>query len=271
AKKAAAKKVAKKAPAKKAAAKKVAKKAGTKKVAKKAPAKKAEAKKVTKKVESKKVTKKAEPKKAAPKKVTKKAEPKKAEVVQEVAEPVQTQIEEVIEEKKPKAKAKKSKSQKVNEKFFKEEFAEEVLSLSDDYSIGDVLGSIQTLDFFVSKVDECLEKGCDNPATTLGYCRLHYIKNWNDIKRKQVILKEGKLQLFIEELVSKYPLKYIESIISDLADEKTFFGVLRELDIISEAEDIYDENIEEDGDDDQDIAYETKTTSKAAAFSGDDE
>ena len=143
-----------------------------------------------------------------------------------------------------------------------EELTSEVVSLSDEYSLRDILGSIKTMEFFVAKVDECLEKGCDNPATTLGYCRLHYIKNWKDIKRKQSILAEGKLQLFIEELVEKYPLKHIESIISDLADEKTFFKVLQDLNIVSEGDELYDEMNDDEIDDDQDIAFETKVTSK---------
>lgn len=75
-------------------------------------------------------------------------------------------------------------------------------------------------------------------------------------------MAEGKLQHYIEDLVSKYPLKYVEGILGDLSDEKTFFGILKEMNIESDSDDIYDEDSEEALDDDQDIAYETKVTSK---------
>ena len=146
-------------------------------------------------------------------------------------------------------------------KEIKENLAEEVISLSEEHSLNDIFESLKTMDFFSSDTDDCIEKNCDNPAATLGYCRYHYIKNWKEIKRKQSILAEGKLQLFIEDLVNKYPLKYLEGILSDLADEKTFFGVLKEMNIESDSDDIYDED-SEDLDDDQDIAYETKATVK---------
>ena len=117
------------------------------------------------------------------------------------------------------------------------------------------------MDFFLSDNDECIEKSCDNIATTSGFCRFHYIKNWKEVKRKQSILNEGKLQDYIEDLVAKYPLHHIEQILSDLVDEKTFFGILKEMNIEVDGElDNFDEL---EGDDDQDIAYETKTNPKS--------
>lgn len=77
----------------------------------------------------------------------------------------------------------------------------------------------------------CREVACEGLATSAGYCRLHYIKNWKRIKRKELILKEGKLIQYIEELVSKYPEKYIEVIRQDLASDKDFAKVIADLDI----------------------------------------
>src|SRR5690606_34235202 len=48
----------------------------------------------------------------------------------------------------------------------------------------------------------CREVGCESLATSGGYCRLHYIRNWKRIKRRELILKEGKLNRYIEELVA---------------------------------------------------------------------
>ena len=87
------------------------------------------------------------------------------------------------------------------------------MSLTGDYKLDEVFSSIRQLDFFRNFSDECREKNCENPATTLGYCRLHYISNWKTIKKNEAILKEGKLQDFIEDLVKKYPVKEIEGIV----------------------------------------------------------
>lgn len=77
----------------------------------------------------------------------------------------------------------------------------------------------------------CREVACEGLATTAGYCRLHYIKNWKKIKRKEQILSEGKLNQYIEELVLKYPDKYIEAIRQDLSSEKEFAKVIYDLDL----------------------------------------
>jgi hypothetical protein len=77
----------------------------------------------------------------------------------------------------------------------------------------------------------CREVACEGLSTTAGYCRMHYVKNWKKIKRKEVILKEGKLNQYIEELVVKYPDKYIEAIRQDLASDKDFAKVIYDLDL----------------------------------------
>jgi hypothetical protein len=96
--------------------------------------------------------------------------------------------------------------------------------------------SIQSASFAASRhaasdADVCREVACEGLATTAGYCRLHYIKNWKKIKRKELILKEGKLNQYIEELVAKYPDKYIDAIRQDLAVEKEFAKVIYDLDL----------------------------------------
>ncbi len=84
----------------------------------------------------------------------------------------------------------------------------------------------------------CRETGCENSATTKGYCRLDYIKNWKKIKRKEMILKEGKLNQYIEELVSKYPDKYIDVIRQDLSSEVNFNKVIHDLELDESMEDL---------------------------------
>ena len=93
----------------------------------------------------------------------------------------------------------------------------------------------------------CREVACEGLSTTGGYCRLHYIKNWKKIKRKELILKEGKLNQYIEELVAKYPDKYIEAIRQDLAGDKEFAKVIYDLDLDESVDDFDVEGDSADG------------------------
>jgi hypothetical protein len=93
----------------------------------------------------------------------------------------------------------------------------------------------------------CREVACEGLATSGGYCRMHYIKNWKKIKRKELILKEGKLNQYIEELVAKYPDKYIEAIRQDLATDKDFAKVIYDLDLDESVDDfeVEGENVDQ--------------------------
>ena len=142
--------------------------------------------------------------------------------------------------------------------------ADEIAELREHFNWKDIAESIGTMDFFINaKNDECIEKGCDNIRTTQSYCRLHYIRNQKTLQKKREILKENKLQEYIEELISKYPVKYIESLLSDLSDDKEFYKVLNELNITSEFDFEEDEleNASDDDDDDGDIGIETISSS----------
>lgn len=140
----------------------------------------------------------------------------------------------------------------------KDSLAEEILALTDEFSINDVFASIRSMELFKLDNDECVVRGCDNPSTTNGYCRYHYLKLWKDVKKKELILQEGKLAKIIEDLVRKYPMKYVEAIVQDLADDKSFNHVLKDLDIETEEADLENFDDEDLLDDDQDIAFETK-------------
>jgi len=65
----------------------------------------------------------------------------------------------------------------------------------------------------------------------MGYCRMHYIKNWRRIKRKEGILASGQLNNYVEELVNKYPDKYLDVIRQDLATEKEWGKVVVDLEL----------------------------------------
>ena len=178
-------------------------------------------------------------------------------------------------EAKPK-KETKAKKEKVAPVVKTQEIVEaqakvqdQIADLNEHFSWDEIADAISTLDFFVDhRSDDCLEKGCDNLRTTQQYCRLHYIANWHEIKRKREILKEGKLQEYIEELINKYPPKYIAAIVSDLQDDKEFYRALSELNIASDAEfnEDYDSG-ESDDDDSDDIEVETRSFNTPNRFS----
>ncbi len=86
----------------------------------------------------------------------------------------------------------------------------------------------------------CREPACENIVIGAGYCRLHYIKNWQRIKRKDAILQDGRLQQYIQELTSKYSEKYLEAIRHDLMTDDTFLKVITELDLHEPEDDIGD-------------------------------
>jgi hypothetical protein len=141
--------------------------------------------------------------------------------------------------------------------------SDEIAELREHFNWKEIAQAIGSMDFFIDpKNDECIEKGCDNIRTTQSYCRLHYLRNWKTIQKKKEILQEGKLQEYIEELISKYPPKYIEALLSDLSDDKEFYRVLNELNITSDfdfEEDEFENAVDDDGDDD-DIGIETIST-----------
>lgn len=77
----------------------------------------------------------------------------------------------------------------------------------------------------------CRVKDCDQPWVVEGYCRYHYLLFWKKIQNRKKILSEGKLEQYIEELTSRYPLKFLELIRKDLSSEPDFFSAIQELDI----------------------------------------
>ncbi|HEY8279425.1 MAG TPA: hypothetical protein VIH99_07380 [Bdellovibrionota bacterium] len=83
----------------------------------------------------------------------------------------------------------------------------------------------------VSRKNRCREPGCEQEFILTGYCRLHYIKNWRRIKRKEAILASGQLNNYVEELVNKYPDKYLDVIRQDLATEKEWGKVVVDLEL----------------------------------------
>ena len=74
----------------------------------------------------------------------------------------------------------------------------------------------------VRKLKLCKEKGCNNSATTMGYCRLHYLRNWKDIKEKQKKKAITNLNKYIDHIMNKHPAGYMDAIREDLKNQDQF-------------------------------------------------
>lgn len=89
----------------------------------------------------------------------------------------------------------------------------------------------------MAKIRICKEPGCNNAQTTKGYCRLHYLKNWKKIKEHQQKAAAERLNRYIEDIVEKYPDRYIEILKKEIRS-KNFEKVAQD-DFSSELDDIY--------------------------------
>lgn len=68
----------------------------------------------------------------------------------------------------------------------------------------------------------CKEDACRNPATTMGYCRIHYLKNWKLIKDKEKKKAIQNLNKYIDHIMKKNPDGYVDAIREDLRNYDQF-------------------------------------------------
>jgi hypothetical protein len=66
------------------------------------------------------------------------------------------------------------------------------------------------------KIKLCKEKNCKNAQTTSGYCRMHYLKNWKEIKTKQKKKAVENLNKYIDHIMRKNPNGYVDAIREDI-------------------------------------------------------
>ena len=79
----------------------------------------------------------------------------------------------------------------------------------------------------------CFEENCDQPSTTGGYCRYHYMVSWNYIKKRNKILSEDKLKSWTAELIQNYSTRILDYMVRDLSNEKDFSTALSEMKLVS--------------------------------------
>lgn len=72
----------------------------------------------------------------------------------------------------------------------------------------------------MAKIKICKTKGCNNAATTAGYCRLHYLMNWRRLKETKQRDAAERLNKYIDKIVEKHPDKYVEIIKKELKSRR---------------------------------------------------
>lgn len=68
----------------------------------------------------------------------------------------------------------------------------------------------------------CKQEGCSNAATTEGYCRFHYLKNWKEIKDHQKKKAVKSLNNYIDHVMKEHPAEYMDVIREDLRNADQF-------------------------------------------------
>lgn len=64
----------------------------------------------------------------------------------------------------------------------------------------------------MARIRICKDPDCKNAETTEGYCRLHYLKNWKQIKEETRKKAAKRLNRYIEHVVKHHPDRYLEII-----------------------------------------------------------
>lgn len=72
----------------------------------------------------------------------------------------------------------------------------------------------------MAKIKICKEEGCHNAQTTGGYCRLHYLKHWKEIKADAAEKAAKKLNKYVEHMVKQNPDRYIDNIKKEIRSKR---------------------------------------------------
>lgn len=73
-----------------------------------------------------------------------------------------------------------------------------------------------------TQIEICIAKNCKNKAEVSDYCRLHYLKNWEKLKRKEDISGLKKLNKFIEKIVQKHPKNFKKVLKNDVKNDESW-------------------------------------------------
>jgi len=72
------------------------------------------------------------------------------------------------------------------------------------------------------KIKLCKEKGCSNQATTVGFCRLCYLKNWKKIRTDKKKKAAKHLNKYIDSIMKSNPDRAVKTLRNNLRNDETF-------------------------------------------------
>lgn len=72
------------------------------------------------------------------------------------------------------------------------------------------------------KIRLCQMSGCHNQATTVGYCRLCYLKNWKKIRADKKKKASKNLNKYIENVIKASREDKVAALKGQLQDDVTF-------------------------------------------------
>lgn len=75
----------------------------------------------------------------------------------------------------------------------------------------------------------CLHESCKSTAANKGFCRLHYIAHWRELKAGEKEKSEKRLNAYVNRMAERYPKDYMERIKENLEDEEKFQASVDEL------------------------------------------
>ena len=77
----------------------------------------------------------------------------------------------------------------------------------------------------------CLEDSCRLDGPVKGYCRMHYLARWREMRDQKKTRAEKKLDDFVNRLAERYPKDYLKKIKEGLEDDEKFAQTIQELDL----------------------------------------
>lgn len=72
----------------------------------------------------------------------------------------------------------------------------------------------------------CKQSGCHDISTTHSFCRFHYLASWRKIKSKEAKKKGLELEVYLEDMMRKFPEEFIQKLKSEVEEmaEKEAMG-----------------------------------------------
>lgn len=87
----------------------------------------------------------------------------------------------------------------------------------------------------MARIRICKEKGCNDAATTSGFCRLHYLRKWKQIKDAEKSAGAKRLNRYIERVMKENPADYLDVIKRDIGRPDFEDSVVKALDFGEDA------------------------------------